>query len=104
MTSLTIPAQWLNPQKHLEEWTFRCSTTLNDLVKTGRAASYFRQLVTFLEDENQIVNYHLKLQHNFNRNHELDVHIYFGSISRTSNPPTMPVCISCEPTHELSKT
>ncbi|CAF0804047.1 unnamed protein product [Adineta steineri] len=104
MTSLTIPAQWLNPQKHPQEWIFRCSTTLNDLVKTGRAASYFRQLVTLLEDDNQIINYHLKLRHNFNRNHELDVHIYFDSISRTSNPPIMPVCISCEPTHELSKT
>jgi diadenosine tetraphosphate (Ap4A) HIT family hydrolase len=98
MTSLTIPTEWLIPEK---QWIFRCSTNLCDLVKTHRAARYFRELVTFLEHDHQIKDYHLKLQHNSDRNNQLDVLIYFGDPARTSNPTVTSFCISCEPTHEL---
>jgi diadenosine tetraphosphate (Ap4A) HIT family hydrolase len=102
MTSLTIPPRWLIPQKRSREWIFQCGVSLPDLVKTNRAARYFRQLVTLLEDDNQILNYHLKLRHNSKRYNQLDVLIYFGDPNRTSNPIITPICISCEPTNELS--
>lgn len=103
MTSSSIPAEWLIPQKIPNQWLFECSVTLPDLVKTDRAASYFRQLVNFLECDNQIVDYHLKVRHNIERNNLLDILIYFGSPFRTTNPPVTSVCISCDLTHELSK-
>jgi diadenosine tetraphosphate (Ap4A) HIT family hydrolase len=102
MTSLIIPNNWLTPQKRRKEWIFQCSINLPDLVKTHRAASYFRRIVTLLEDDNQILDYHLKLRHNFNRNNQLDVLIYFNDPNRTENPSSASICISCEPTHELS--
>jgi diadenosine tetraphosphate (Ap4A) HIT family hydrolase len=102
MTSLIIPTGWLIPRKRPGEWIFKCSINLTDLVKTHRAASYFRRLVTLLEHDYQIVDYHLKLRHNYKRNNELDVLIYFGDPNRTSSPSLTSVCISCEPTHELS--
>jgi diadenosine tetraphosphate (Ap4A) HIT family hydrolase len=104
MTSLAIPSQWLVPKQHPGKWIFQCSTDLPNLVKTHRAARYFRQLVVLLEDDSQIVDYHLELQHNFRRNNRLDVVIFFDNPIRTVNPSATSVCISCEPTHELSMT
>jgi diadenosine tetraphosphate (Ap4A) HIT family hydrolase len=104
MTSLIIPRLWLTAEKSSNKWIFQCSTDLPDLVKTDRAASYFRQLINLLEIDNQILDYHLKLRHNFKRNYQLDVLIYFGDPNRTVNPSPTSVCISCEPTHELSRT
>jgi diadenosine tetraphosphate (Ap4A) HIT family hydrolase len=102
MTSLIISPEWLIPKKCHNEWIFQCSVDLPDLVKTHRAASYFRQLVNLLEHDHQIVDYHLKLQHNLTRNNQLDVLIYFGDPNCTTDPSTTSVCISCDSTHELS--
>jgi hypothetical protein len=104
MALLTIPVEWLVPEKFPGKWIFQCSTDLPDLVKNHRAASYFRQLVTFLENDSQIVNYHLELQHHFRRNNRLDVVILFDNPNRAVIPLPTPICISCEPTHELSMT
>jgi diadenosine tetraphosphate (Ap4A) HIT family hydrolase len=103
MTSLTIPRSWLNARKFSNEWIFECSTDLPDLVKSDRAASYFRQLINLLEIDNQILDYHLELRHNVKRNYQLDIFIYFGNLDRNVNPSPTSVCISCEPTHELSR-
>ena len=65
---------------------------------------YFRDILRFLECDQKMVNYHLKLQHNYTRNNELDVLIYFNESRRKSNPKPTSVCISCEPTHELCTT
>lgn len=102
MTSLTIPAEWLIPRKLDHEWRFRCSTNLWDLVRTNRAGEFFRQLVTFLEDDSHITDYHLKLRHNYCRNFELDVLIHFGNPHRKNQPILTPICMSCEAMHELS--
>jgi hypothetical protein len=104
MSLLTIPAQWLIPQKLPNEWRFQCSTSLDNLVATNQAAPYFRQLVTLLESDHQLVDYQLKFQHDLKRNNQLDIFVYFGESTRISNPPPISVCISCEPTHELSST
>ncbi|CAF0931537.1 unnamed protein product [Adineta ricciae] len=103
MTSQTIPTEWLNPRKLSNEWIFSCATSLDDLVQTNRAASYFRQLVTLLETDNHILNYHLEIRHQFQDTHRFEVIIYFDEADRVTNPSPMPVCISCEPTNELSK-
>jgi diadenosine tetraphosphate (Ap4A) HIT family hydrolase len=75
---------------------------LPELVKTNRAARYFRELINLFEYDTQQIDYHLKLRHHFKRHNQLDVMIYFGDPHRTSNPSPTSVCISCEPTHELS--
>ncbi|CAF2318212.1 unnamed protein product [Rotaria sp. Silwood2] len=102
MTSLTIPSEWLIPQKVPNKWIFQCSIRLRDLVITNRARQFFRQLVDFLEQDSQLIDYHLELQHNSQRNNELDVWICFGDPIRASKPAMTPVCMSCELTHELS--
>ncbi|CAF1149629.1 unnamed protein product [Rotaria sordida] len=104
MTSLTIPAEWLIPHKFPNQWIFQCSISLRNLVLTNRAGQFFRQLVTFLEQVHQLIDYHLELQYNPQRNNELDVWICFGKPHRASKPTLTPVCISCELTHELSMT
>ncbi|CAF0811169.1 unnamed protein product [Rotaria sp. Silwood1] len=102
MTSLTIPTEWFIPQKMPNKWIFQCSISLRDLVITNRAGRFFRQLVTFLEQDHQLIDYHLELQYNSQRNNELDIWICFGKSYCTSKPIITPVCISCEVTHELS--
>jgi len=63
MTS-TIPVEWLVPYKIANGYKFQCSTNLRDLVLTNRATSFFRQIVTLIEQDYHLENFHLKIQHN----------------------------------------
>ncbi|UJR25315.1 hypothetical protein I4U23_006666 [Adineta vaga] len=101
MSSSDIPSLWLTPEKCPNQWIFRCLTSLDNLVETNLAAHYFRQLVTILEDDYHILNYHLEIGHNLTKNNQFDVCIFFNDPRRSNNPSTTRVCISCEPTHEL---
>lgn len=104
MTTLDIPHRWLHCRKSARGWNFQCSVDLPTLVRTHRATRYFRQLVHYIEDQNQIYDYHMALRPNFRQNNHLNIAIYFGSPNCPINPPPLPVCISCTPTHELSMT
>lgn len=103
MTSTSVPNRWLIPKEKPGIWIFQCGTNLPNLVKTHQAAVYFKKIVTLLEEDNRIVDYHLKFQHNHGRSYRLDVCVYFNGSKRAENPEALPICVSCDPENELSR-
>lgn len=103
MTS-TIPVEWLTPLKLANGWKFQCSTNLRNLVGTNQAAPFFRQLVTLVEQDYCLVNFHLKIQHNRKKLDQLEVFVFCGDDHIKQEVEPVSVCCSCDVTHELSRT
>jgi len=102
MTS-TIPAEWLIPFKLTHGWKFQCSTNLRNLVATNRAVSFFRQVVTLLEQDYHLVNFHLKIQHNRKNPDQLEVFVFCGEDQIQQKSEPVSICSSCDVAHELSQ-
>lgn len=101
MSSLSIPNQWLQPQKRPGSWRFDCSTSLAELVRSNRAGLYLRELLDRFETDEQVFDYHVRIRQNRQQDNQCFVTIDFGTAHHRVNPPPIAVCISCEPTHEL---
>jgi len=103
MTS-TIPVEWLIPHKIANGWKFQCFTNLRELVFTNRAASFFRQIFTLVEQDYHLENFHLKIQHNHKKTDQMEVHIFCGDDHIKQEAEPVSICSSCDITHELSRT
>lgn len=103
MTS-SIPKEWLEPCKLENGWKFVCSTNLRNLVANDLAANFFRQLVNLVENDYHLENFHLKIHHNRKKQGQMEVSIFCGDDHTKQEAESVLVCISCDPTHELSRT
>lgn len=103
MTS-SVPKEWLEPCKLENGWRFVCSTSLRNLVATDLAASFFRQLVNLIENEYHLENFHFKIHHNRKQHNRMEVSIFCGDDHTKQQMEPVVICMSCEPTHELSRT
>jgi diadenosine tetraphosphate (Ap4A) HIT family hydrolase len=99
----TIPVEWLIPYKLDNGWKFQCSTNLRNLVATNRVGLFFRQLVTLLEEDYHLINFHLEIQHNHKKNDQFEVFVFFGHDHITQEAEPVSICSSCDVTHELSR-
>lgn len=103
MTS-SIPMDWLVPQKVSNGWKFQCSTNLRVLVASNHAAHFFRSLLTLIEQDYHLENFHMKIQHRGTLSNQMDVFIFFGEDQLTQPADSVTICSSCEVAHELSRT
>jgi diadenosine tetraphosphate (Ap4A) HIT family hydrolase len=101
MSSLSIPSQWLRPEKFADSWRFYCSTNFIELVRSNRAGRFLREVLNHFETAEQIFDYHVKIRQNPQQKNRFTVTIHFGTANHRTNPPPIAVCISCEPSHEL---
>lgn len=99
-----IPVEWLVPHKITNGWKFQCSTNLRDLVLTNRAASFFRQLITLIENDYHLENYHLKIQHNRKQSDQMEIFIFCGDDQIKQEADPVGICSSCDVNHQLSQT
>lgn len=99
----SIPDQWLTPSKLGNGLKFQCSTDLRGLIITDRAAVFFRQLVTLIERDYNLVNFHLKIQHNHKKSDQLEVYVFFGDNQIQQEAEPVLICSSCDINHELSQ-
>ena len=96
--------EWLVPQKVSSGLKFQCSTNLRDLVASNHAAHFFRSLLTLIEQDHHLENFHMEIQHSETVSNRMDVLIFFGDdqLQRSADP--VAICSSCDVTHELSRT
>lgn len=99
-----MASEWLVPQKMSNGWKFQCATNLRDLVARNHAAHFFRSLVTLIEHDHHLENYHLKIQHSGTIPNRMDVFIFFGEDQLQQSTDPVAICSSCDVTHELSRT
>ena len=92
---------WFIPQLSQQGFVFRCSLSLKELIERGWSEIYFRKLLTIVEEERGIVDFHMKM-HLENRS-ALVVDFMYKSNQPRSGPVPAEVCISCDKENPLSK-
>lgn len=95
--------EWLIPTRLENGWKFQCSTNLSDLVATNRATALFRQLVTVIEQDYHLINFHLKIQHNRKLPHHMQVDIFHSDNQLKQEIESGSICSSCDVKHQLSQ-
>lgn len=92
---------WFIPQPSQQGFVFQCSLSLKELIERGWSETYFRKLLTIVEEERGIVDFHMRLR--LENRSALLVDFMYKSNQPQSGPVPTPVCISCDKENPLSK-
>ncbi|UJR23599.1 hypothetical protein I4U23_026588 [Adineta vaga] len=102
--TLVIPDEWIIPHKMPNGWKFQCSISLRNLVSMNQAAAFFRQLLKIVEQDYNLINFHLKIQHHRTKTNQFNVFVFYGDDQVEHEPEPVSICSSCDIGHELSRT
>ena len=96
-----LDPNWLIPHPNKRGFHFQCSLSLKELVNQNLVELYFRKLLSIVEDDQNIVDFHMVL-HLEERTH-LTVDFMYKSHQNRSGPVPTDICISCDTENPLSK-
>lgn len=101
---MSIPNEWLIPQRLSNGWKFQCCMNFREFVSTNLCGIYFGQMLRIIENDLTLVNFHLKIQCHRQKNNQFDIFIFHGDdqIDKDAEPVT--ICSSCDINHEMSRT
>ena len=97
-----LDPNWLIPRRDEKGFSFRCSISLQELIDQELSEIYFKRLMSIVEEEEEIMDFHMVLRHE--DRFRLIVGIVFkGDHQPRSGPVQTDLCISCDTENPLSR-
>ncbi|UJR18308.1 hypothetical protein I4U23_005210 [Adineta vaga] len=96
-----IHSNWSIPHSIRDGSSFRCQLTLKQLIDRQISQRYFQELLYIIEQDNQILDFHMRLRPC--RQEGLIVDFIYNDKEIRSGPVNGGVCISCDMDNKLSQ-